>query len=213
MTEISTELHGGLAGLDKDGNPLFPKATFLEVGGRKVAEVNTRGAAAGTGVVATESGGGAVNKTVLTFTNTPVVLADAAGVVAYGGLKVYDFPAGNIHVLGAVSDVDLTKSSAGVNADFDGDMGVGTVTASNNATLSSTEQNVIPTTATPQAVSGVTTANGASTGAATLDGTGTAVDLYFNLLVDDADHDVTTTPCNLILNGTLTVHWINLGDF
>ncbi len=213
MTEISTELHGGLAGLDKDGNPIFPKASFLELNNRKVVEFNTRGTAAGTGVTAVESGNGIVNKTVLTFVNTPVVLADEAGVVAYGGLKVYDFPAGLIHIHGAVADIDLTKSSAGVNADWDGDVGVGTVTASNNATLSSTEQNIIPTTATPQAVAGVTTANAVSTGAVTLDGTATAVHMFINLLVDDADHNVAGTACNLILNGTLTIHWINLGDF
>lgn len=173
------------------------------------------GTAAGSGVTAVEFGEGIVHKTVLTFVNTPVVLADAAAVVAYGGLKVYDMPAGAILMLGAVADVDLTKSSAGVNADWDGDMGVGTVTASNNATLSSTEQNIIPTTATPQAAAGATTANGKSTATenAVLDGTTTPIDVFFNLLVDDVDHDVTTTPCDLILNGTLTLHWINLGDY
>lgn len=213
MTEITTSLHGSLVGLDKDANLILPKATFIEVAGRKVISAPSNGAAAGTGVTAVESGSGITNRTVLTFVNTPVPLADAAGVVAYGGLKVYDFPAGAIMVMGAVADLDITKSSAGVNADFDGDIGVGTVTASNNATLASTEQNVIPTTATPQAVAGVTTGNGASTTSPTLDGTTTPVDLYVNLLVDDADHDVTTTPCNLILNGTLTVTWTNLGDF
>ena len=87
------------------------------------------------------------------------------------------------------------------------------MTASNNATLATTEQNIIPTTATPQAVSGATTAKGvATTASQLLDGTSTAVDLYVNFLVDDADHDVTTTPCNLILNGTVSVYWLNAGD-
>lgn len=173
------------------------------------------GAVAGTGATVSEQGNGVMHKTVITFTNVDVPLADAAGVVAYGGLKVYDMPEGAILMLGAVADVDLTKSSAGVNADWDGDMGVGTITASNDGTLAATEQNIIPTTATPQAVAGVTTANGKSTATenAVLDGTTTPVDVYFNLLVDDADHDVTGTPCNLILNGTLTLHWINLGDY
>ena len=213
MTEITTSLHGNLAGLDDSGNLVLPSADFVELkDGRKIAIAAASGAAAGTGVVASEAGNGIVNKTVLTFTNTPVALADNAGVVAYGSLKVYDFPEGNIHIMGAVSDVALTKSSAGVNADWDGDMGVGSAAANNTNALSTTEQNIIPTTATPQAVAGVTTADGVSTGSVTIDGTATPVDLYFNLLVDDADHDVTGTACNLILNGTLTVHWINLGD-
>lgn len=170
------------------------------------------GAAAGTGVAATEGGNGIVQSTTLTFTNAAVTLADEAGVVAYGGLKVYDMPAGNIVVLGAVSDLALTLSAAGVNADWDGDFGVGTVTASNNATLSSTEQNIIPTTATPQAVSSATTADGESTAVAVIDGTATAADIYLNFLVDDADHDVTSTPTNIVVNGTLKLFWMNLGD-
>ena len=172
----------------------------------------TNGAKAGTGVTVNEIVTGVVHHTILTFTNVAVPLVDEAAVVAYGSLKVYDFPAGNIIVLGAVLDTALTKSSAGVNANFDGDVGVGTVAASNNGTLASTEQDIIPTTATPQASSGATTADAISTAVAVLDGTATAKDVYVNLLVDDADHDVTGTPCNLILNGTLKITWINLGD-
>jgi hypothetical protein len=173
----------------------------------------TAGAVAGTGVTTEELGGSVVHQTVLTFVNTPIPLTDEVGVVAYGGLKVYDFPAGLILVLGATSDLDLTKSSAGVNANWDGDFGIGTVTASNNATLSSTEQNILPTTATPQAASGATTANGQNTAVAFLDGTSTAVDAFLNFLVDDADHNVTGTACNIIVNGTVTLTWANLGDY
>jgi type II secretory pathway component GspD/PulD (secretin) len=141
-------------------------------------------------------------------------LADEAGVVAYGGLKIYDFPQGYIYMQSAVADLAITKSSAGVNDDWDGDIGLGTVTASNNATLAATEQNIISTTATPQAAAGATTGDGVSTATehAILDGTSAAVDLFVNLLVDDADHDVTSTPCNLILNGTITVNWLFMGD-
>lgn len=173
------------------------------------------GAVAGSGVSVQELGNAVVHKTVLTFDDVAIALTDQASTVAYGGLKVYDFPEGAILMLGAVADLDLTKSSAGVNDDWDGDFGVGTVTASNNATLSSTEQNIIPTTATPQASSGATTANGLSTATenAVINGTSTPVDVYLNLLVDDADHDVTSTPCNLIVNGTLTLTWVKLGDF
>lgn len=171
----------------------------------------TGGTVAGTGVAASNAAG--YTKTVLTFKDTPIPLADNAGVVAYGGLKVFDFPQGSIAIQGATANLAVTKSSAGVIATFDGDFGLGTVTATNDATLATTEQNVIPTTATPQAVSGATTAKGRSTAALLLDGTTTAVDLFLNFLVDDADHDVTTTPCNLILNGTVTVLWANMGDY
>ncbi len=174
------------------------------------------GAVAGSGVTVEEFGDGANHKTRFTFTDAAIALTDEAGVVAYGGLKIYDFLAGFILMLGAVANLTITKSSAGVNADWDGDFGLGTATASNNNTLSSTEQNVIPTTATPQAVAGATTAQGASTNteaAKVLDGHTTPIDLYLNFLVDDADHNVNGTPCNLIVNGTIEVSWINLGDY
>jgi hypothetical protein len=167
-----------------------------------------------TGLSVSEEGVGPAKRTVLSFTNVAFALIDQAATVAYKGLKVYDFPEGSILIDGAVANLALTKSSAGVNADWDGDFSVGSVTASNNATLTGTEQDIIPSTATPQAVAGATTAKGRNAAAiAPFDGTGTALDLYLNFLVDDADQDVTTTPCNLIVNGTLTIHWRNLGDY
>jgi len=180
-----------------------------------VYDVGSNGTSPDSAVVATELGLGSIKRTTLTFTNLAVALVDEAGVVAYLGKKIYDFPEGAILLLGATADLAITKSSAGVNDDWDGDFGIGTVTASNNATLATTEQNLIPTTATPQATSGATTAKGVSTSteaAKVLDGTTTPIDAFLNVLIDDADHDVTGTPCNLIFNGTVTLHWVNLGD-
>lgn len=234
--------------------------------------------AAVSGLSVEEKSVGQVHVTTLTFLDMAVALTDNAGVVAYGGKKVYDWPEGLILNLGASADLNLTKSSTGVNADWDGDISLGTVTASNNATLLSTEANVIPSTSTPQAVAGVTTGDMESIAAAptaltdsssgtadgtiealadlataggntytdaavnaklailrnwaadfaakinalillaaggkmlALDGTTTAPDLYLNILIDDADHDVTTTPCNIIVNGTLTFAWMKIGD-
>jgi type II secretory pathway component GspD/PulD (secretin) len=170
------------------------------------------GNVAGTGVSGNATSGG-FTKQVLTFKNTPIVLADNAGVVAYGSLKILDFPQGSVIIEGATANLVVTKTSAGVNATWNGDFGVGTAAADNTNTLSSTEQNIIPTTPTPAAVAGVTSAKGRSTASVTLDGTTTAVDAYINFLVDDANQDVTTTPCNLILNGTVTILWANMGDY
>lgn len=170
------------------------------------------GLPAGTGVAQTQEANGAV-KTVLTFTNTPLPLIDTAATVARCALKVFDFPAGSIYIFGATANIALTKSAAGVDADWQGDFGVGTAAAAADATLSSTEQNIIPTTETPAATSGATAAKGRSTAALILDGTTTAVDVYLNVLVDDGDQDVTTTPTNLIANGTITLLWANMGDY
>lgn len=185
---------------------LFPKSypTTGETGDAVLPAV--------TGLSMKERVDGAEHIVTLTFQDVAVALVDEAGVVAYKGTQVLDLPEGAYVIHGAVANLALTKSSAGVNADWDGDFGVGTVTASNNATLASTEQNIIPTTATPQAVSGATTAKGVSTAALYLDGTTTPSDVYLNFLVDDGDQDVTGTPCNLIVNGTLTVHYRHLGN-
>lgn len=167
------------------------------------------------GLSVKERGNDVNHKTVFTFVNVAVALTDEPGVVAYGGKQIYDFPAGIICFEGAAQNFALTKSSAGVNADWDGDVGLGTVTASNNGTLASTEQNVIPTTATPQAVAGVTTADALSTQTehgVIVNGSATPVDLFLNFLIDDADHNVTGTACNLIVNGELVVFWKNMGD-
>lgn len=194
---------------------LYPTDNEISTG----AEIkNTAGAGTpnGTGVTASERGDGVMHKTVLTFSNVAIALTDEAGAIAYGGLKVYDFPAGAILWHGATADLAIVKSSAGVNDDFDGDFSLGTVTASNNNTLSSTEANLIPSTATPQASSGATTATGQTTTALSgviFDGTATAIDAYLNLLVDDADHDVTNTAANLLVTGTVTLFWSNLGDY
>lgn len=172
---------------------------------------DTGGSGAGTGVTVENAQG--FTKTVLTFKNTPLPLIDTAATVARCALKIFDFPEGSVVIQGASVNLVLTKSAAGVNADWDGDFGLGTAAAAADATLSSTEANVIASTATPQAVAGVSSAKGRSTAALFLDGTTTAVDLYLNVLVDDADQDVTTTPTSLIANGTITVLWANMGDY
>lgn len=219
VTALDISAEGALpigqgAGETAKAYALSGDVTMSKAGVTTLAKINS-GAAAGTGVVAAEYGHGNFKTTLLTLTDTPVVLADNAGVIAYGGLKVYDFPQSYIYIQSAVADLAITKSSAGVNADWDGDIGVGTVTATNDAgPLAGTEQNIIPNTSTPQAVAGATTGDAVSTAVehAILDGTGTAIDAYVNVLVDDLDHDVAGTPCNLILNGTIRLNWIFMGD-
>jgi hypothetical protein len=173
------------------------------------------GSVNGAGITAVEEGDATNKVTTLNFSEFTQALTDEAGVVAYGGSKVYDMPEGAWLFQGAVANLTIRKTSAGVNKDFDGDFSLGTVTASNNATLASTEQNFIPTTATPQAVNGRTTATGVSTSTEApkiFDGSATATDIYLNFLVDDADQDVTSTACNLIVNGKIKIVWTYLGD-
>lgn len=155
---------------------------------------------------------GPVNKTVLTITDLPITMTDEAGVVAYGSAQLLDFVAGAIAIQGALANLTVEKDGAGINADFDGDFGVGTTAAGNNNALATTEQNIIPTTATPQASSGATTAKGLSTATeqAVIDGTSSAADLFLNFLIDDGDQDGGGT---LNVSGTITLLWSDLGDY
>lgn len=170
-----------------------------------------------TGLTKLEAGAHAFRKTTFVLDAVSMALVDEAGVIAYTGQKLYDFPAGNILILGATADLVVRKSSAGVIDAFDAIFGVGRVTASNNNTLASTEQDIIPSTAMAQATgvgaAAVAPAKGINVAAiAPFDGTGTAIPLFLNFLVTDADHDVTTTPANLLVTGTVEVTWVNLGD-
>lgn len=169
------------------------------------------GAAAGSGV--SRRTGTGLRTDIFTFKDVHMPMIDNAGVGAHAALKFCDMPEGIVDIEACVANLTLTKSAAGVNATWNGDFGVGSTAADNSATLATTEQNIIPTTATPAAVAGVTTAKGQQ--AATtiqLDGHTTPVDLYLNILVDDADQDVTTTPTDIIVNGTIRVTYANAGD-
>ena len=175
------------------------------------------GSSAGTGVTEVNytTGDGRV-KTVLTLASTPIVLADDAGVAAYGGVKLYDFPEGVIIFDGGHITCSLALSAAGVNADFDSDIAMGTATATTGATLTTTEADLVPSTTVPQAVSSAVAAAPAYSATANVglifDGSGTAKDLFLNMKVDDVDHDVTSTPTNILVTGTVTFYWRMLND-
>jgi len=179
----------------------------------KVLITDSAGTAAGTVTAVEESAAG--RKVTLTFDDETVPVLDNAGVSGYLGLKIYDLPEGLILFFAASADLAITKSSAGVDDDWDGDFGIGTITAAGTTPLAGAEQDLIPTTATPQGIAGVSAAVGISTATEACvphDGTGTAKDVYLNILIDDADQDVTSTPCNFILNGTITLNYMQCGD-
>lgn len=185
-------------------------ATTAETAVESQLATATAGAKNGSTVTATETEG-IVQKTVLTFTATPITLADSS---QGGGVKIYDFPEGRIAFLGAFGSIAMTTTSAlasTLNAGVTCNWGVGT-TVQANGTLATTEQNIIQTAnITSSATINVAGAAAKSAGAATaLDGTATAIDAYLNIGVatgTDIDADATVT-----VTGSVTIHWLNLGD-
>lgn len=207
--------------LDEDGT--LTDDTFDNVPTRNalraVAPKTTVGIGAknGSTVTAVEYGDGVIHKTVLTCTATPITIADDAGVAQYGGVKVYDFPLGAICTLGAVVSGNLTAGVTGTIIDnWDGDVALGTATATTGATLTGTEADILQSVAVSAGNSdkiGVVSAVSAATalteaGSRWFDGTATAKDCFLNFVIDD---NATHTAGTATFTGTITITWINLG--
>jgi hypothetical protein len=167
-----------------------------------------------TGLSVVDGGASKFRHTKLNFANVAFAMQDNPGVIAYRGLKVYNFPEGSIKIFGVTANLVLTKSSTGIIATWAGAFSLGSVVANNSATLTGTEADMLPSTVTPAAVAGVAAAKGRNAAdIVPFDGTAAAIGAYLNFIVNDTDHDVTTTPANIIVNGSIHLHWVNLGDY
>lgn len=206
MGAIAT-LHGIVLGVDQETGRLVRQADNLANG--------SVGAPNGSTVSAKEYGDGVLHKTVLTCTATPISILDDAAVAQYGGVKVYDFPEGLLFFHGAVIDGALTGYASLIDT-FDGDVALGTVTATTGATLTGTEANLLQSTALTQAVGEVAVSDAVTiatalteSGARHIDGTATAVDMYLNFVIDDnAAHGAGTAT----FTGTISFLWSIIGD-
>jgi hypothetical protein len=183
---------------------------------RVVTEANAEtasgsGVVSGTGVTVVESGDAALKKTVLTFTNVSVTMTDATTAGSHGSLKVYDFPAGLLSYLGGTTDLTIARVGTAITttAAVVGAVGT-TATATDDDALTTTEADLIPSTAsTLTAGAGVTKGKYAVAPQVPFDGTATAVDAYLNFAIPDAG---STGNDALLVNGTITLVWSNLGD-
>ena len=166
------------------------------------------GAKNGATVTAAETRGIA-HKTVITLDDTPVVVTEiGAGTNAVGGVKIYDLPAGRILVLGVtVEDVTVAVDSNALDAADNGDFSFGTAAPGGDGLLDGTAVDLCPSVSIDPIV---TATDGALAASAQFDGTATAKDVYFNMSVDDADVDATHTNT---VDATVTIHWVNLGDY
>lgn len=157
-------------------------------------------------------------RTVLECNGLSVTISDDAGVAQYGGVKVYDFPEGMILIKGAQVSGILTAGVTGTIIDnWDGDVALGTATATTGTTLTGTEANIMPSVAVSAGASdklGVVDAVSVATaltesGARWIDGTSTAVDMYLNFVIDD---NVANTAGTASFTGTIVFHWEHMGD-
>lgn len=170
------------------------------------------GAAAGTGVSATETGDGAVHKTVLTLAALSVAVTDSGGAAgAQGSQAVYHFPEGVIQFLGASYNLTVTRVGTDIAAGAALVGSIGSVAAAaDNATLTSTEADMIASTVgTLTAGVGALKKHG-SLVATAFDGHTTPIDAILNVAIPDADIAATGA---VLLSGTITLLWASLGDY
>lgn len=172
------------------------------------------GADEGATVSAVEQGDGVVHKTVLTLASTPVTVLNVTG-ASFGGVKLYEFPEGRIAVLGVTANLSFSWTDASdpvIVQDGSGDFSLGT-TITEDATLDGSDVDLLPSTGLLDPfVAGVGTGKGALAAAAQFDGTTTPVEANLNLIIDDADVE-DDTETDVLVSGTVTITWINLGDF
>ena len=206
LTRIFAGEHDGA----EFGKLLAREVKTIPIDSDLAAATSGVGAAAGTGVTAVEYGDAIIHKTVLTVTALSVTSTDATTSGAFGTQKVYDFPAGPIQILGCKYDLALTKSGAGIDDAAEVVVGLGTAAATAGATLASTEQDLIGSTvATLSAGAGAARKHG-SLVATAYDGHTTPIDAILNFAMPDAG---TSANAAILFTGTITIHWINLGDY
>jgi hypothetical protein len=164
------------------------------------------------GLSVTDTGVGEVRKTVFTFDSMELTVTDA---LAYASQQIYDFPAGRILILGATGSLEWAVETARTTINDDASLtwSVGNAAAS-NITLAGTMINILPK-ATKVLAADTNEFNTPSTNAlvasAQLDGTGTALDAFLNVGFE------TNTQIDgdglLLVSGSITVTWVNLGDY
>ena len=176
---------------------------------RDAATSSALAGVANAGAVVDESVG--TIRTTLKLSNQVITMTDAAAAGCHGSVKLYDFPACNLLFLGATCDLTVTAGTGGIADTAAVVAAIGTAAVSTaDATLTTTEADLIPSTAaTLTAGAGAAKGKTLTAGVVVFDGTSTAKDAYLNFAVPDAGSTGNDT---LIVSGTITLVWSNLGD-
>jgi poly(3-hydroxybutyrate) depolymerase len=151
-----------------------------------------------------------VNQTVLDPYNTSVTITDNGAAGGSGNIKLLDFPSGNITILGATTDLTITRGNTNISATASNLVSVGTAQAgSDNATLTDTEADIAPSLTTAM-TAGVSTSKGKSHSSQikNVGGTSSTTSAYLNIAIPDADISASST---VTVTGTIRITWVNNG--
>ncbi len=158
-----------------------------------------------------EGGNGVIHQTTLTFILTGAHDLDMADDDHGTGIKIYDFPAGSIQILGATCNAIATSVNTGAGGGTY-PMALGSEVGADDNTLTGTEADIIPSTAITGGT-GSTASDFHATLAAPIlfaNAGGSDLDLYLNAAITAAVAEGAVT---IAVTGTVTITWINLGDY
>lgn len=146
----------------------------------------------------------------ITLAAESIAVVDATTAGAHGGLELLTFPEGQILIVAVKTDLAILAGSGGIGDDADVVAALGTViVATNNAALTTTEADIIASTAITL-TAGAVDFNAATIAAGiALDGTAGAKSVFLNFAVPDADSSADDT---LAVTGTIDLFWLLLGD-
>ena len=147
-----------------------------------------------------------VQKTVITIAPTNKVFT--TGSDEGESFQVWTFPKGGTTILSANLNATWVTSLGATGSYY---FAMGSVAAGDDADLTSTEADIIPktTVSTDGSVVNTNAADGLLLAPITIDGTTTAVPLYFNFAMANADMGGVNQTSTI--SGTLTLYWINGG--
>lgn len=145
-----------------------------------------------------------VRATVIPLTNVAVAMTDDAVAGGHGNKLLYILPGGATQIQVAAVNIAIAADAGLVaNAALVGSLGT-TATATDNATLTGTEANIIASTGCTLAAS-AGTFNAVSGTVVPMDGRTTAVSVFLNFAVPDAG---ITGPAVLTVNGEVRLSWV-----
>jgi hypothetical protein len=151
-------------------------------------------------------------KETITVSGTVTVSATGAA-IGYGSLVISGLPQGNILFLGAAAYIGLAGSGSDANlADtWSGDYGIGT-TPADDATITGTDVDIIPSTAVGAATAEVIAeTRGVNSTQAMFDNTDGSLELNLNVLIDAANI-TDDESVDLTASGKLALAYIVLLD-
>ena len=178
--------------------------------------VNSTAAVVGaptSGYTAVSTKAGPVVTTTITVPATVFTVVGGASGVGELGKQIYDFPEGQIFLLGGYGTFTLLEASANITSTAVVDVSVGTaIVAGGDDALGTdaTDDDLLNAASLTLSSSTVTGSIISNSSAAKFDGTATAIDAFLNVSIQDAGVD--NDSADITVSGTIVLQWILLGD-